>query len=171
MSQSNDQRLAVLRLGGDGHPVALDLRAGDLGLEVELQPLLRQALLEQVADLDVGQRHDPGQELDDRDLRAQPLPDRAELQADVAAADDDQVLGNLVEAEGLGRADDRLAVERQERQGDRLAAGGQEDVAGLERRSSPRRSPRPRPSWARSAGPCRRPSRSCSSGTGSGRRR
>ena len=71
-------------------------------------------------------------------LRPQPLPDRAQLQADVTAADDDQVLGHLVEAEGLGRADDGLAVEREERQRDRLAS---RSPAGCGR---PRASARPR---------------------------
>ena len=79
--------------------VALDRRAGHLRLQVEFQPLLRQALLEQLAHLAVGQRHDPRQELDHRDLRPQPPPDRAQLQPDVTAADDDQVLGHLLEAQ------------------------------------------------------------------------
>ena len=132
LSPSKLERLAVLALGGDRDLASFDLRAGDLGLQVELEPLLGQALGQEVADLAIGQRHDPRQELDDGDLRAQPLPDRAQLQADVAAADDDEMLGHLVEAERLGGADDGLAVERQEGQGDRFAAGRQQDVPGLE---------------------------------------
>ncbi len=41
--------------------------------------------------------HDVVQELDDGDLRAQALPDRAHLQADVAAADHDQLLGHRLQ--------------------------------------------------------------------------
>ena len=91
--------LAVLRLGRDGHLAALDLRPGDLASRGGTSsPCLPSDLVQQAADLGVGQRHDPREELDDCDLRSEPLPDRAELQADVAAADDDQVLRHLVEA-------------------------------------------------------------------------
>ena len=45
----------------------------------------------------VGGRHDARQELDHGDLGTQPLPDRAQLEPDIAGAHDHQVVGNLVE--------------------------------------------------------------------------
>jgi hypothetical protein len=47
------------------------------------------------------------------------------------------VLGDAVEAERLGRADDRLAVEGDERQVDGLAPGGHQDLLRLERDLAP----------------------------------
>jgi hypothetical protein len=126
------ERLAVLRFSRHGHSPTLDPGAGDLGLQVEFQALFGQALLEEVTDLDIGHRHDAGQELDDRDFRSQPLPDRAQLQTDVAAAYHHQVTGNLLEGQGIGRVDDHLAVEWEKRQRRGFGSRGQQDVAGLE---------------------------------------
>ena len=120
------------RLDVDRDLLALDRRARDLRLKLDVEPLLRQALVKQVAHLDVGERRDPGQELDHGHLGTQPAPDRAQLQADVPAADHHEVLGDGRERQRLGRADDRVAVERQERQVDRGAAGRQQDVLGFE---------------------------------------
>ena len=54
--------------------------------------------------------HDAVQVLDDRDLRAQPTPDTAQLQPDDARADHRQVLGDLVIAQRLGRGVHKLVV-------------------------------------------------------------
>ena len=65
-----------------------------------------------------------------RYLGPEPLPHRAQLEPDVAGADDDQVVGNPRERERPGRIDDRFSVERKKRQLDRFGAGRQQDVAG-----------------------------------------
>ena len=111
---------SVLLLGVDGRSVALDRCARNLRLQVKLQALLGQALLEQLAHLLVGRGNDARQELEDGYLGTQPLPDRAQLETDVAGADDDQVVGDLREGEGTGRIDDRPAVKREKWQLDRL---------------------------------------------------
>ena len=58
----------------------------------------------------------------------EPIPDRSHLQPDVAAADDQQFFGDLRQRQRLGRADDVFPVERQARQFDRRAAGGDENA-------------------------------------------
>ena len=116
---------------------AVDLRPGDAGLEVKLQTLLAQALVQERTHFDVRHRNDPREELEDGDLGSQTSPDRAQLQPDVAGADHDEMLGDAVEAKRFGRADDRRAVEREEREADRLAAAGHQDVRGLERDFAP----------------------------------
>ena len=89
---------SALGLRVDDHLAALRRGADDLGLQVEFQPLLGQRLVQQARDLAVAQRQDARQELDHRHLGPEPRPHRAQLQADVAAADHDQVCGHLVEA-------------------------------------------------------------------------
>ena len=74
-----------------------------------------------------------GQKFDDGDLRAEPRPDRAELQTDRARADDEELFRHLVQRDGLVAADDPLAVELEEGQLDRHAAGGEENILRLER--------------------------------------
>ncbi len=109
------QLRAVFLLGLDSRPITPNQRAGHLGLEVKLETLLRQTLLEQIPHLLVGHRHDSRQKLDDGDRRSQPPPDRSQLEPDVTRAHDDQVVGNLVEAEGARRIDHDLAVEGKKR--------------------------------------------------------
>ena len=125
-----DQRLAVLRLRADGRPGGGQLRPGDFGFEMEFHPLLHEHLLHGRRDFAIADGQDPRQILKHRHLRPEPFPDAAQLEADIAAADDDEMLGHAVEMEGVGTADDRLAVELEERQLDRLAARGEEDRRG-----------------------------------------
>src|SRR5436190_22038783 len=73
-------------------------------------------------------RDDARQRLDDGYLGAEAVPDRAKLQADVAAADDNQVGRHLIEGQRLGRTHDAGAIEGQGREPDRLAARGEDDV-------------------------------------------
>ena len=127
----------ILLLGMDLGTGPFERRPGHLGLQVKLEALLGQALLEQVAHLLVGRRHDPRQELDHGDLRPQPFPDRAQLQADVARANHHQVIGNFVEQKRPRRIDDRLAVERQKGKAHRLRPRRQQDMAGLQVETSP----------------------------------
>src|SRR5262249_21898494 len=62
----------------------------------------------------------------------QPRPDRSQLQADVAAADDDQVLGDSLKSQRFRGADDVFAVERREGQARRLTAGRKQDGPRLQ---------------------------------------
>ena len=63
-------------------------------------------------DLAVHAGQDAVEELDHRHLRAEPPPDRAELEPDHAGADHQQLLRHLVERERAGRGDDALLVDR-----------------------------------------------------------
>ena len=84
-------------------------------------------------DLGIVAGQDRGQRLDDGDLRAQLGVERADLDADVAAADHDEPLGDGVERERAGRIDDAVAVELEARDLDRARAGRDHDVVGLDR--------------------------------------
>ena len=72
-----------------------------------------------------------GQELDDGDLGAEPAPDGAELEADDAAADDDEVLRDFGDRERADVGEDALLVELEEGELDRYGAGGNDDVLCL----------------------------------------
>jgi len=82
-----------------------------LGAELELEALLGKDLLEGLGRGCVHSSADRGLELDHGDLGTEAAPDRAELEADDASADDDQLLGDLLEREGAGRVDDGLLVD------------------------------------------------------------
>ena len=72
-----------------------------------------------------------GSELDDGDLRAEPPPDAAELEADDAAADDDEVLRDFGDLQRAGVGEDALLVELEERELDGYGAGRNDDVLRL----------------------------------------
>ncbi len=97
---------------------------------MKLKSLLGEALLEQLAHLGVGRGNDARQELEDGHLGPQTLPDRAELEPDVACADDNQVIGHPCEGERSSRIDDHFSVERKKRQFDGFRASREQDVAG-----------------------------------------
>ena len=79
-------------------PDAGRLRLGDLRAQLELQSLPGERTLELPGDLVIDPGRDAIEELDHRHLRAQPPPDRAQLEADDARADHDEVLGHLGQA-------------------------------------------------------------------------
>ena len=81
------------------------------------------------------------QQLDDRDLRAEPAPDGAELEADDAAADDDEVLRDFGDLERADVREHSLLVELEERELDWHGARGDDDVLRRVRRHGVRRSP------------------------------
>ena len=76
--------------------------AGHLRAEAELDALLLQDALERGGDLGIHARHDAVEELDHGDLGAKPAPHAAEFQPDVAAADDHEMAGNLVQFQRAG---------------------------------------------------------------------
>ena len=94
-------------------------------------PCLRKTLVGFLDDVVVHAGEDRRQELDDGDLRAESAPDGAELEADDAAADDDEVLRDLRDLERADVREDALLVELEEGELDRYGAGGNDDVLRL----------------------------------------
>ena len=110
---------------GHHHARAPGLEAQRAVAEVEVDPQLLEPLRERPRHLGVERRGELGQELDDRHLGAELGVDAAELEADVAAADHHQALGNGLQRQRLARADDGLPVVREAR----AASIGREPVA------------------------------------------
>ena len=106
------RRAALHRLHRQGDAGFGGRRAGHLRAEAEFDPLLLQDALERGGDLGIHARDDPVEEFHDRHLGAQAAPHAAELQPDDAAADDDQVAGNLLQLQRAGGGDDLLFVHR-----------------------------------------------------------
>mmetsp|Transcript_35881 Transcript_35881/g.108442 ORF Transcript_35881/g.108442 Transcript_35881/m.108442 type:complete len:233 (-) Transcript_35881:465-1163(-) len=121
-------------LGAHLQALALPLHAGHLGFHLELDALLFEDRHELLCDLPVdAQAADAAEELDDRDLGAEPGPHRAELQPDDAAADDRQLGGHLVQGQRTGARDNGLLVELNAWQAHHVGSCGQHDVLGLDR--------------------------------------
>ena len=123
---------AVARLDGEGDAGIREPRPGDLGAQAELQPLLLQDALHLLRHLAVHPRQHLVEELDDGDLGTEPPPHRAELDADVAAADDDHRLRHALQVERAGRADDAFLIHLDARKCHHLGAGGDDDVLALQ---------------------------------------
>lgn len=125
-------RLSLATLGGID--VQLDRLArlvtiNDLGGQLEVDALLLQDLLGLLGDLGVhAGAADLVQELDNGDLGAQTGPDRGHLEANDAATNDDHLLGDLLQGDGTGAADDALLVNLKAGERGGLGAGGDEDV-------------------------------------------
>lgn len=116
-----EHNLAVLLLGVD-----------DLGAHAELDALLLKSLLEALGDLAVDTSTTNGlQELDNLDLGAKTAPDTAHLETDDTSTNDDHLLGDLLQLEGTGGADNLLLVDLDTGEGSDLGTGGNDDVLGL----------------------------------------
>jgi hypothetical protein len=109
------------------------LDCGHLVPELEAHALLGQDLLHLAGDLGIKAGQDAVEELDDRDLRAEPPPHRAELQPDDAGADHEQPLRHLRQRQRAGGGDDRLFVDVDAGQRRHVGAGGNDHGLGLER--------------------------------------
>ena len=72
---------------------------GDLRRELEREALLLLQAMELPRDLAVDAGQDVVEEFDDRHLRAEAAPHRAEFEADDAGADDEEFLRDLAEFE------------------------------------------------------------------------
>ena len=118
--------------------IKLDLVAGgvatkNLGVELELDALLLQRLLRSLGDLSVHTRTaDLAEELDDRDLGAQPRPDRSHLKTDDSTTNDEHGLGDLLEGDGASAGDDALLVNLETRERGGLGTGGDQEVLALD---------------------------------------
>ena len=105
------RRTALGRLDGHLDRLARAVDAGDLGAELERHALLLQDLLEFLRHLAVHARRDAVQELDHGDLRPEPPPHGAHLEADIPGTDDQQVLGHPLQIQRTGRGDDAVLVD------------------------------------------------------------
>ncbi|EGE56106.1 hypothetical protein RHECNPAF_750070 [Rhizobium etli CNPAF512] len=125
---------ALDRLEGDlGALVAL-FDAGDLGAEMEIDALLGEHALKLFRDFAVHAAEDGIEIFDDGDLGAEPRPDRAEFEADDAAADDDQRFRHLVERDAAGGRDDGLFIDLDLHAGNAgdIRTGGDDDVLAFD---------------------------------------
>src|SRR5436305_1922567 len=93
-------------------------RARPLAVNGNLPTAFERALL-----LVVHRQHDAVGELDDRDVRAEPPPNAAEFQPDIAAPGHDEMGRNRIQLEAARRRDDLLFVHLHARKRHALAAG------------------------------------------------
>ena len=115
------------------HTLAVaDPRGGDPAPEVELQTLPLEELPGLGGDFGVQPEQDAIQELKDGDLGPKPPPDGAQLEADVACANHDQVFGRLGIGKCLGAGPNSLAVQGHAGQSGGFAAGSNQDGFALE---------------------------------------
>ena len=118
-------------LDGDRQALARGADAGDLGGEPE-----REALpLQQPLQLLRRHRHRCRAAIRSRNsitvtLAPSLRPDRAELKADDAGADHQQLARDLVEGEGAGRGNDALLVDLDALEAGAVGTGGDDDAAG-----------------------------------------
>jgi hypothetical protein len=133
-ADGHEQQLGVERLAAlerDVHRLVVlrRTREADAGLERDLA--LAVGPLERLAGCLVLGGDEAGQRLDDRDVGTEGLPDAGELDADDAAAEHDDALGDEVEGQCLVTGDDAPAdVEPGQRP--RVRAARQHDVAALQ---------------------------------------
>ena len=102
--------------------------ADDLRAEEHLVEGLLDLLGQHVHQVAIGPGQQPGRHLDDGDLAAQRRVHAAELEADVATADDQQRSGHAFQVERRGRVHDPRAVEGQARHLRRLRPDGDDGV-------------------------------------------
>src|SRR6516165_4411009 len=88
----------------------------DPGAELELDPRAREYTLQCRAELAIHIRYDVIEDLDDRDLGAEPPPHRAEFEPDITATDDDEPVRHAVKGQCAGRRNDALLVDLDARQ-------------------------------------------------------
>src|SRR5262249_28119455 len=107
--------------------------ARDLGAELEHHALFGQYALKLLRHLAVETGSDTIQHLDHRHFRAEPEPDRAELEPDVAGADYQQPLRHRGELQRTGRRNDPLLVDLDPGDAPDFGARGNDDVRRLDR--------------------------------------
>src|SRR5437762_2903923 len=95
---------------------------------MKLHPLCGEDALEPVRNFEVETHSDAREKLKNCDFGAEPAPDRAELEADRAGADDEQFCRRSFKRERLRTADDNVAIEWHAWEVDRHAAGRDDDM-------------------------------------------
>src|SRR3954447_1706936 len=124
-------RFAIGRLRGiefDVNAVRTRLRARHLRAGEDLDALLLERAFEFSGDGFVLDRHQPRQQLDDRDVTAEAAEDRREFDADRAAAHDGDRLRDRLHVDRFVTRDDPLAIDLDARHAARLRAGGDDDL-------------------------------------------
>ena len=116
----------------DLHGVAVHARRGDPGARMRRDALLPERLLQLRRDRLVLDGHQARQQLEDGDLRAEAVEDRAELHADRAAAENHHRLRHFLQVNGLVARDDPASVDLDPWHAARLRAGGDDDLLRLE---------------------------------------
>ena len=112
---------------------ARGLDAQDLGAELEDDALLLQDALELLGHLAVEAGRDAVEHLDHGHLRAEPPPHRAELEPDIARADDHQPLWHFGERQRAGGGDDPLLVDGDAGDCRDVGARSDDDALGYKR--------------------------------------
>ena len=105
-----------------------------LGAEPDVEPLLAELHQRLRSDVGIDPGEDPIGVFEDRHLGAEAAPNAAELEADVAAADHDQMPGDGVVRKRLGACPHDAAVDLDARQHDARAPHREDDPGGLEKR-------------------------------------
>ena len=139
MSSNGDKRhislqrfgiTAAGRLNRQRDTILAGLGRLDSGLQAEGQALLFGYGHEFLRDLVIHAGENPRQEFDHLDLGAKARPDGAELQADIAGADDNQLLRHLRQRQRAGRADNPRLVDLDAGKAGSMAPGGDQDPLG-----------------------------------------
>jgi hypothetical protein len=146
MKSTHSLLLSALRsLNADVDTLAVNLTSGDLGVELELQALLREELLGLLRNLGVHARAtDLTKELDNGDFRAETRPDGSlyvvsaihsvklqspyHLETNDTTANNDHLLGHLLERDGASAGDDLLLIDSQAGERCRLRTSGNQNV-------------------------------------------
>mmetsp|Transcript_37497 Transcript_37497/g.84557 ORF Transcript_37497/g.84557 Transcript_37497/m.84557 type:complete len:212 (+) Transcript_37497:658-1293(+) len=115
------------------HAVPQLLNASDLGLQLEVHALLLQNSKELLGNLAINANATNGvEELHYGDVRPETSPHGAQLQADDAAADDSELLWDLVQSQSSSARDNLLLIEVYAWQAHDIRACGQHDVLCLD---------------------------------------
>ena len=128
--------LGLATLGGvnlklDG--LARLVTGNNLGASLEVDALLLQDLLDGLGDLEVhAGATNLVEELDDGNLGAEAGPDGGHLKTNDTTTDDEHLLGDLLEGNGAGAADDALLVDLETGEGGDLGTSGNKDVLALD---------------------------------------
>ena len=138
--------VGLLALGSDHHADAgfgtladLDRLGLEAGVGDDVDAAAPEGALQLDRDLAVLERHEVGQVLEDGDLGAHVGVEAGELDADRPAADDDEARGQGRRGQDVVAGDDDLPVRLEARQRLDAAAGGEDDVVGVERPVAGRR--------------------------------
>src|SRR5438552_16268923 len=99
---------------------------------MKLDPLRGKSALEKSRQLKIRAESDARKKFQHRHFGAKAVPNRAKLKSNRARANDEKFFGRLLEAKRFGAADDGFAIEFCERQLDRDASGGDDNVFGFD---------------------------------------
>ena len=135
LASDGDERVVALErllravlLDVDENAIAVASPADDAGAGAEIEALSSKDAVALFHDVVVHAGKNRRHELDDGDLGAESSPDGAELEADDAAADDDEVAWDARDGERADVREDALFVEFEEWELDWYGAGGNDDV-------------------------------------------